>query len=722
MKKLSLRTRLLLPIIVLIIIGMGLAATLSTRATSSIIEGMILQQLENTTENVTVQISRWVDTLEINLTTLSEMPFNQDALISASFNDTLSGYIDVANNGLESFVKRHKDYEDIILFDKNGKSIAASVPALVGKVDAKDRDYFKEVAKTGKQVISNVLKSKGTGQPIFVIATPLFINSEFSGFLGAAVSLKKFTEDVILPVKIGKEGYAYMTDSTGLMAAHPDKETVLNLKLSDHEWGQRILKEKQGTFTYGFNGHQRLVTFNTEPTTGWIIAAGAATDDIFGVLNRVNFNNAIIGLIIVVVLAIVIILLVRPVVNTLKKGIDLAKQIQAGDLSSRLHLSRTDEIGQLTHALDDMADSLQQRAELAEAIADGDLTREVTLASEQDVLGRALRTMNEKLNDILSQISMAGEQIDSGSSQVSDSAQDLSQGSTQQASAIEEIGASLSELAGQTQVNAENAATANQLAATARNAAGEGSKQMQQMVVAMQEINESGQNISKIIKTIDEIAFQTNLLALNAAVEAARAGQHGKGFAVVAEEVRNLAARSAKAAQETAALIEGSVQKGENGTEIANRTAKALEEIVSGIGKTSDLVAEIAASSKDQAEGLSQVNDGLSQVDQVVQRNTAGAEESASAAEELSSQSAYLRQLIAQFRLKGMGQPQMAIPAAKPAAKPVARQASLAAPKKTAPAKPAAKPAPPASAADWGQSPSGKKPVIALDDDEFGKY
>ncbi len=724
MKKLSLRTRLLLPIIVLIIIGMGLAATLSTRATSSIIEGMILQQLENTTENVTVQISRWVDTLEINLTTLSEMPFNQDALISASFNDTLSGYIDVANNGLESFVKRHKDYEDIILFDKNGKSIAASVPALVGKVDAKDRDYFKEVAKTGKQVISNVLKSKGTGQPIFVIATPLFINSEFSGFLGAAVSLRKFTEDVILPVKIGKEGYAYMTDSTGLMAAHPDKESVLNQKLSDHEWGQRILKEKQGTFTYGFNGHQRLVTFNTEPTTGWIIAAGAATDDIFGVLNRVNFNNAIIGLIIVVVLAIVIILLVRPVVNTLKKGIDLAKQIQAGDLSSRLHLTRTDEIGQLTHALDDMADSLQQRAELAEAIADGDLTQEVTLASEQDVLGRALRTMTEKLNDILSQISMASEQIDSGSSQVSDSAQDLSQGSTQQASAIEEIGASLSELAGQTRVNAENAATANQLATTARNAAGEGSKQMQQMVVAMHEINESGQNISKIIKTIDEIAFQTNLLALNAAVEAARAGQHGKGFAVVAEEVRNLAARSAKAAQETAALIEGSVQKGENGTEIANRTAKALEEIVNGIGKTSDLVAEIAASSKDQAEGLSQVNDGLSQVDQVVQRNTAGAEESASAAEELSSQSAYLRQLIAQFRLKGMGQAQRAIPAAptRPAAKPVTGQASLAMPKKTAPAKSAAKPAAPASAADWGQSPSGNKPVIALDDDEFGKY
>ncbi len=704
-KSLSLRYRILIPIIGLIIIGMFISGFLSSRATSRMVQEDISSQVEGFVQSLTTQMNSWITDLQADLISQGQLGVIRDLVTKDTVTDT---DVQAACEHMKQFIGNYEGYEGMALLDTNGIIIAHSDPKGIG-ADLKTREYFK-LAMQGKVNISDVVVSPVSGQQVFVIAVPIKDGSRVAGVFFSAIELKKFSDKFISPIKIGSEGYAYMSNASGILLAHPKApEQVMKADMSKFEWGKKLLTQKNGLMIYTNDGLEKLVAFRTEPVTGWVLAAGAATSDVFGKSNRLTRNNAFVNGIVVLILIVVIILLIRPITAALNKGVAFAHEVQQGDLSNRLQLTRGDEIGQLAGALDSMADSLQQRAELAEEIAEGDLTQEVVLASEQDVLGRALRTMTEKLNDILSQISMAGEQIDSGSSQVSDSAQDLSQGSTEQASAIEEIGASLSELAGQTQINAENAATANQLAATARNAAGDGSKQMQQMVVAMQEINESGQNISKIIKTIDEIAFQTNLLALNAAVEAARAGQHGKGFAVVAEEVRNLAARSAKAAQETAALIEGSVQKGENGTEIANRTAKALEEIVNGIGKTSDLVAEIAASSKDQAEGLSQVNDGLSQVDQVVQRNTAGAEESASAAEELSSQSAYLRQLITQFRLRGMGKSGMAMPTAKP----VVRQATLSAPRK---------PAPPARAADWGQSPGRNKPVIALDDDDFGKY
>lgn len=259
------------------------------------------------------------------------------------------------------------------------------------------------------------------------------------------------------------------------------------------------------------------------------------------------------------------------------------------------------------------------------------------------------RSITKPINRIVSGLSSGSEQVASASNQVASSSQSQAEGASEQASSLEETSSSLEEIASQTRQNAENAEQADSAVKETVSVVEKGVDSMQRMNSAISEIKESSNETSKIIKTIDDIAFQTNLLALNAAVEAARAGEAGKGFAVVAEEVRNLAQRSAEAAQNTAQLIEKSQENAGNGVSVAEEVASQLNSIKESSSKVNTLIGEITAASKEQSQGIDQVNTGVSEMDKVVQQNAADSEESASAAEELSSQASEMERIVAEL-------------------------------------------------------------------------
>ena len=301
------------------------------------------------------------------------------------------------------------------------------------------------------------------------------------------------------------------------------------------------------------------------------------------------------------------------------------------------------------------AKSIKQIGLAIDEVADGDFTALLDINNESDLglLAKSFNSMVERLRDVLDKVNSTTHIVDDASKQVSSSSMSLAQISTEQASSVEEISASMSEITMQTKANAENASKATDLSSKTRDNAIRGNDMMSEMLSAMQAINDTSNNISSIIKVIDDIAFQTNILALNAAVEAARAGQHGRGFAVVAEEVRNLAARSQKAASETTHMIEGAIKEVARGTQIANETAAALNEIVEGVSESASLVSEISDASEQQSQGASQISVGMEQVSQAIQTTSSVAQEAASSSSELSDQANTLKELISMFKFEG---------------------------------------------------------------------
>ena len=330
---------------------------------------------------------------------------------------------------------------------------------------------------------------------------------------------------------------------------------------------------------------------------------------------------------------------------------DAANAIAEGNVDIELVKRNNDEFGEVMDDFQKVVDNTRYQAQVAQEVADGNMMVDVEPRCEKDLMGLALQQMVMKNRSTLSNIKEAVYQVTTSSSQVASASESLAQGSTEQASAIEEITASIDDVAEKTKQNASQANAAADMMSKTIEEVTKGNAEMQKMVEAMLEINDASENISKIIKVIDDIAFQTNILALNAAVEAARAGDAGKGFAVVAEEVRNLAAKSSAAAAETAEMIQDSIKKVEIGTSIANTTAITLDEITEVVKKSETIVTQIAEASNYQATAIAQIDRAIEQVSQVVQNNSATSEECAAASVELSNQASRMSDLVSVYKL-----------------------------------------------------------------------
>ncbi|MFT3982815.1 MAG: methyl-accepting chemotaxis protein [Lachnospiraceae bacterium] len=549
----------------------------------------------------------------------------------------------------------------MVTVDKNGMSSAGS--------DVSQREYFQNAIK-GNTYISSTLVSKDTGSVVLNVAAQINNKSGYNGVVFASLDSSVFS-GIVDDISIGESGYGFIVDKTGKIIAHKSAETVNNqtnyIEMAQDDSTYTKLAEVIENMIAGksnidhtvFKGNDQVVCYSPiEDTDGWSIGVTAKTSEMLkGFYTSIEIT-VVLTILFVILSILIAFRIAAPIVNPVVKLVNRMEMLAAGDLHSEVPKVHTgDEIESLSDSFTATVQALNSYIDEISYVLTGLAQGDCTVKAAQEYKGDFVRIKDSlhqivmNLNEVFQTITQSAQQVASGSEQVSAGAQALSAGTTEQAASVEELTAAISSVAQQAEMNAANVQTATEYVKQAGKGASDSNGYMQQLNASMSEIAMSSQEISKITKLVEDIAFQTNILALNAAVEAARAGDAGKGFAVVADEVRTLAARSAEAAKQTSDLIQKSTAIVSEGERFAGDTLKALGDVSDKAQLVEQSIKEIESASTEQAAAIEQINQGLSQVSAVVQSNAATAEESSASSEELAAQAQVLQGEVSKFRL-----------------------------------------------------------------------
>ena len=552
----------------------------------------------------------------------------------------------------------------IVVMDTNGKVIAKNTTEELDYDNYSKLNHVQKAMQGKENISTEVIADKNL---CLCNGAPIKDGSKLMGYISTVQSLKdnKFIDDL---------KNVCDSDFTIFLGSEPINTTIvkdnkrqLNIK-PDSKIIDRVLKNKQNySGKTNILGSTYMCSYSPildgQNAVG-IMFSGKNIDSTERIINITVLVSIIFSVLLLIIVTIILTKFIKKLVrNPLNQIVSLANNMEKGEIgisnkdAVQLTINSEDEVGQVADALGNTVSSLQmyvgEISNVLSAIAQGDLTIKPQNQYYGDFknIKEALDNIVKSLNSILSNISSAAESVALHSEQISNNATDLSQGATEQASSVEELSATINEINNQIQKTAENASVASVLALKSSDEVNNGKVSLDNMLNSMDKISKASAEISKINKTIEDIAFQTNILSLNAAVEAARAGAAGKGFAVVAGEVRNLASKSAQAAKQTSSLIQNTVDLVEQGTKIAKIASESFMGIISSSQESTKLIEQISEAATQEASAVAQVSLGVNQITQVVQNNSATSEENAAASNELSQQAKLLQNLVKNFKL-----------------------------------------------------------------------